>query len=226
VELPYAGKRNYLQNGAQVVIFFAVPLRTGLLLSSYDSEEHRTKLQATMQIAQANLATMAGEGFRPGLEQIYLEHKDLVFRAAYRVTGNATDAEDVLQTVFLRLIRLEQFPEIANLPGYLHRSAVNASLDLLRGRKDAQMLSLDEDTNQADAAVSDHGPHSAELRDWLRHALARLNPRWAEMFVLRFIEDRSNREIAAIMKTSPAVVAVVLHRTRSLLKKDFKGRGR
>ncbi|HET9836606.1 MAG TPA: sigma-70 family RNA polymerase sigma factor [Candidatus Angelobacter sp.] len=175
-----------------------------------------------MQIAQANLAAIAGEGFRPGLEQIFLEHKELVFRAAYRVTGNATDAEDVLQTVFLRLARLDKFPEITNLPGYLHRSAVNASLDLLRGRKDSQTLSLDEDPNQAEAVSTDHGPRSAELRDWLRHALARLNPRWAEMFVLRFIEDKSNREIAAIMKTSPAVVAVVLHRTRSLLKKDYQ----
>jgi RNA polymerase sigma-70 factor, ECF subfamily len=175
-----------------------------------------------MQIAQANLAALTGESFMPGLEQIFLEHKDLVFRAAYRVTGNATDAEDVLQTVFLRLARLEQLPEITNLPGYLHRSAVNASLDLLRGRKDSQTLPLDEDPNRAETAAIDHGPRSAELRDWLRHALARLNPRWAEMFVLRFIEDRTNREIAAIMKTSPAVVAVVLHRTRSLLKKDYQ----
>jgi RNA polymerase sigma-70 factor (ECF subfamily) len=175
-----------------------------------------------MQIAQANIAAMAGESYRPGLEQMFLEHKDLVFRAAYRVTGNSSDAEDVLQTVFLRLVRLEKFPEITNLPGYLHRSAVNASLDLLRGRKDSQTLSLDEGSNQAEAASTDHGPHSAELRDWLRHALARINPRWAEMFVLRFIEDYSNREIAGIMKTSPAVVAVVLHRTRALLKKDFK----
>lgn len=179
-----------------------------------------------MQIAQANMAAMAGEDFRPGLEQIFLEHKDLVFRAAYRVTGNATDAEDVLQTVFLRLVRLEKFPEISNLPGYLHRSAVNASLDLLRGRKDSQTFSLDENPDQSNATVQDHGPHSAELRDWLRHALARINSRWAEMFVLRFIEDYSNREIAAIMKTSPAVVAVVLHRTRALLKKDFQGQKR
>jgi len=174
-----------------------------------------------MQISQANMAVMAGDSFRPGLEQIFLEHKDLVFRAAYRVTGNANDAEDVLQTVFLRLVRLDKFPEIANLPGYLHRSAVNASLDLLRSRKET--FSLDDGGEQAEIASADHGPHSAELRDWLRQALARLNPRWAEMFVLRFIEDYSNREIAGMMKTSPAVVAVVLHRTRALLKKDFQG---
>ena len=174
-----------------------------------------------MQISQANMAVMTGDSFRPGLERVFLDHKDLVFRAAYRVTGNANDAEDVLQTVFLRLVRLEKFPEIANLPGYLHRSAVNASLDLLRSRKETS--SLDDGGEQGEIASADHGPHSAELRDWLRQALARLNPRWAEMFVLRFIEDYSNREIAGMMKTSPAVVAVVLHRTRALLKKDFQG---
>lgn len=172
------------------------------------------------------MAAMDGVGFKPGLEQIFLEHKDLVFRAAYRVTGNASDAEDVLQTVFLRLVRLEELPEIINLPAYLHRSAVNASLDLLRGKKDAQTVSLDEDPDQDGVASTDHGPHSAELRDWLRHALARLNPRWAEMFVLRFIEDYSNREIAGMMNTSAAVVAVVLHRTRTQLKKDFRGQTR
>ena len=47
-----------------------------------------------MQIAQANTAVMAGDSFRPGLEQIFLKHKDLVFRAAYRVTGNSSDAEE------------------------------------------------------------------------------------------------------------------------------------
>src|SRR6266404_8442999 len=128
--------------------YFRRSVNNDVLLSSVIAEEHRTKLQATMQIAQANMAVMAGDRFKPGLEQIFLEHKDLIFRAAYRVTGNSSDAEDVLQTVFLRLVRLEQFPEISNLPGYLHRSAVNASLDLLRGRKET--FSLDEDPNQTE----------------------------------------------------------------------------
>ena len=110
-----------------------------------------------MQIAQANMAVMAGDSYRPGLEQIFLEHKELVYRAAYRVTGNSSDAEDVLQTVFLRLVRQEKFPEISNLPGYLHRSAVNASLDLLRGKKET--FSLDEDPNQTEVVSTDHGPH-------------------------------------------------------------------
>jgi RNA polymerase sigma-70 factor (ECF subfamily) len=174
-----------------------------------------------MQITQAEMATIAGNNSRPRLEQIFLAHKDLVFRAAYRITGNASDAEDVLQTVFLRLARLQGFSAITNISAYLHRSAVNAALDQLRHRKDAQTVSLDADPQHPVFAV-DTAARSAELRDWLRKALLRLNPRWAEMFVLRFVEDFSNCEIAGMMKTSPAVVAVILHRTRALLKKDFK----
>jgi RNA polymerase sigma-70 factor (ECF subfamily) len=156
-----------------------------------------------------------------GLDLVFQKHKELIFRAAYRVTGNASDAEDVLQSVFLRLSRLEEMPEVVNLPGYLHRSAVNASLDILRTRKDSTTISLDETPDYPGVLSGENAARSLELQDWLRQALARVNPKWAEMFVLRFVEDYSNREIAGMMKTSAAVVAVVLHRTRALLKKDF-----
>jgi RNA polymerase sigma-70 factor, ECF subfamily len=179
-----------------------------------------------MQISRMPMTTAASEPLSPDLEQIFLEHKDLVFRAANRITGNAVDAEDVLQTVFLRLLRQQAPTEIHSVPAYLHRSAVNASLDLLRRKRDARTVSLDDDPNQGAAVSSESAAPSLEIRQWLRHALAKLNPRWAEMFVLRFIEDYNNREIAGMMETSPAVVAVVLHRTRALLKKDFKAMSR
>jgi RNA polymerase sigma-70 factor (ECF subfamily) len=168
------------------------------------------------------MAAIASDAAEADLEKVFLRHKDLVFRAAYRITGNAGDAEDVLQTVFLRLVSQGALPEVGNMPAYLHRSAVNASLDILRAKKNARAVSLDEDSPCVEAVSASHTESSAEIRDWLRQALARLSPRWAEMFVLRFIEDYSNREIAEMMQTSAAVVAVVLHRTRAQLKKDFK----
>ena len=62
----------------------------------------------------------------PGeLERAYQEHSGLVFRTAYRVTGNAADAEDVLQTVFLRLVRRDaSAAALENHESYLRRSAV------------------------------------------------------------------------------------------------------
>lgn len=173
-----------------------------------------------MHITGAASISTAERAIPPGLDLVFQQHRQLIFRAAYRVTGNASDAEDVLQTVFLHLVRLEEMPGVVNLAGYLHRSAVNASLDILRSRKNSTTVSLDEGTKQPEPA-RESTSRSVELRDWLRQALARLNPKWAEMFVLRFVEDYSNREIANLMKTSPAVVAVILHRTRALLKKEF-----
>lgn len=161
-----------------------------------------------------------------GLEQVFMDHKELVFKTAYRVTGNASDAEDVLQSVFLKLLRQPQLPEIRSMRAYLQRAAINAALDLLRLRKDTQNLPLEEGDGGGIQPVSKDMQKSDEVRDWLRHALARLNPKWAEMFMLRFIEDYSNGEIAGLLKTSAAVVAVVLHRTRAQLKKDFMATAR
>jgi RNA polymerase sigma-70 factor (ECF subfamily) len=60
------------------------------------------------------------------------------------------------------------------------------------------------------------------MREWLRDALAELSPRAAEMFVLRYLEEHDNREIARMMATSQAVVAVTLHHARSRLKKKLR----
>jgi RNA polymerase sigma factor (sigma-70 family) len=82
-------------------------------------------------------------------------------------------------------------------------------------------VALDDQPEPAGTMSAASGVESNELQEWLRRALARLNPRWAEMFVLRFVEEYPNRDIARMMKTSSAVVAVVLHRTRAQLKKDY-----
>src|SRR4030042_683880 len=66
--------------------------------------------------------------------RLFEEHHSLVYRAAYRITGSASDAEDVLQTVFVRLTRSGDAERLDNPAAYLRRAAVNAALDLLRRR--------------------------------------------------------------------------------------------
>jgi len=158
------------------------------------------------------------------LAQVFQEHHARVFRAAYRITGDASDAEDVLQGVFLRLIRREHEAEsVDNLDSYLYRAAINGALDLLRSRKQRPSVAL-EDVSRVDERESASIPDTAaslEMQTWLRQALTRLSPRPAEMFVLRYIEGYDNREIAEMLKTSQAVVAVTLHRTRGQLQKDY-----
>lgn len=160
----------------------------------------------------------------PTLEQLFWSHQDRVIRAAYRITGNMADAEDVAQTVFLRLVSSPQ--EAIDKPeSYLYRAAINGALDLLRSRKRGREVEL-EQAHEVVSSGSSVSPEQKqgdrELRNWLRQALTQLSPRTAEMFVLRYFEERDNREIARMLGTSQAVVAVMLHQARGKLKKQFR----
>jgi RNA polymerase sigma-70 factor (ECF subfamily) len=161
----------------------------------------------------------------PQLEEVFRAHQVCVLKAAYRITGSMADAEDVSQSVFLRLARGTVDPSrISNLQSYLQKSAVNASLDLVRSRGHREVVPVETaDEIQSDSSVSPERAHSSsELKNWLRRELATLNPRAAEMFVLRYLEGLDNPEIARTMNTSQAVVAVTLFRARARLKKSLR----
>ena len=159
------------------------------------------------------------------LEKLFRAHYSRVFRTAQRVTGNAADAEDVLQTVFLRLAKgQEEYDLTQNPEAYLSRAAINASLDLLRGRARAKSVALD-DVDAQSLTSRYKNPEAAhadrELQNLVRHAVSRLGKTAGEVFVLRYYEGFDNKEIASILKTSPLVVGVVLHRARTKLKKEI-----
>jgi RNA polymerase sigma-70 factor (ECF subfamily) len=163
-----------------------------------------------------------------GVESLFEQHHDRVFRTAYRVTGSAADAEDVLQTVFLRLARGQEGADAAqNTEAYLSRAAINASLDLLRSRKRSKAVAMDdvEDTASVAEFVSQQNPEThhedRELRNLIREAVAKLGATAGQMFALRYFEGYGNAEIAGIMNTSPLVVGVTLHRARARLRKEI-----
>jgi RNA polymerase sigma-70 factor (ECF subfamily) len=154
------------------------------------------------------------------LSLLFVEHHRRVLKAAFRITGNMADAEDVAQAVFLRLAGADG--PVANAGSYLYRAAINGALDLLRRRKIAQAEPL-ESAEYARAAGAGSSPEAEasgrELGALLRIAISELPPRAAEMFILRYVEEHGNREIATLMGTSQAVVAVTLYNARSRLKK-------
>ena len=139
----------------------------------------------------------------------------MVFRTAYRVTGNAADAEDVLQTVFLRLLRRSGQPHAPeNEESYFRRAAVNAALDVIRSRRSDRTVELVEVPSRGNGDVTD-------FRQALGRALNKLRPRSAEIFTLRFIEGLSNPEIARMLGISQVLVAVTVYRTRQQLSKEL-----
>src|SRR6202035_15637 len=99
----------------------------------------------------------------PELEEVFRAHQACVLKAAYRITGSMADAEDVSQYVFLRLARGTVDPgRISNLQSYLHRSAVNAALDLIRSRGSREVVPVEAaDDLQSNPSLSPERVHSS-----------------------------------------------------------------
>src|SRR5438045_4031061 len=159
------------------------------------NEEHDTVSAAAAAIPMTDISDQ--------LSQLFADHHRRVLVAAYRITGNMADAEDVVQTVFLRLGSGEGVP-LQNAGSYLDRGAINGALDLLRRRKIALVEPIDAAAGIAStsrAASPDAELSRTELAGLLRQAISELPPRRAEMFTLRYIQELENREIAALMGT-------------------------
>ena len=149
-------------------------------------------------------------------DRVFRAHHALVFRVAYRITGNAADAEDVSQTVFLRLFRRGTIADVLeNEESYLRRAAINAALDVIRSRQAARTVEL------IDLPAEPAHDDPRDLRQALGQALGQLKPRPAEIFALRFLEGFSNPQIARMLGISQVLVAVIVHRTRQQLRKQL-----
>ena len=136
--------------------------------------------------------------------------------ATFRITGNLMDAEDVLQTVFLRILSRRDRPDTAHLPeAYFRRAAANAAVDLLRRR-----------ATHAESQLDETSPHAAFespafLKERLRRAIAALEPGDAEMFLLRYVEGLSNGELAEMYDLEKNNIGVRLHRIRQTLQAEM-----
>ncbi|HEV3459894.1 MAG TPA: sigma-70 family RNA polymerase sigma factor [Thermoanaerobaculia bacterium] len=188
-----------------------------------------------VQTAAYETAAEPATGPPADLAAIFERHHGAVYRAAYRITGNAMDAEDVLQTVFTRLLRRpgsrdetgshERLDLSQSAGSYLHRAAVNAALDLLRSRRRSRLVALGEVEQEL---VDEEGPgperrsSGRELGRRLRTAMSRLSPRQAEIFALRYLEGMGNLEIARQLGSSQTAIAVILHRARHRLQRELQ----
>ena len=152
-------------------------------------------------------------------EALFRQHYLLVYRTACVITGNREDAEDVLQTIFLRLIRRSTPPDINKNPkGYFYKAAVHLSLDTIRSR---QREVLTPDFAAIEGHIGADGPSTIQdaLDRRLVEALAKLTPRTVEVVMLRYVHDYTEPEIAKLLRTSRGTVAVTLFRARMRLRK-------
>ena len=130
---------------------------------------------------------------------------------AVRVTGSRSDADDVVQEAFLRLVRHPPpGRELQDLRAYVFRIASNLMADQRRrqrargGRQDA--------TAPVDASVD------AESRSWMARTFRRLPLRDRQLMWLAYVEGQSHRTIAAALGVGEASVRVLLSRARVRLR--------
>ncbi len=148
---------------------------------------------------------------------LYENHYATVYRAALRVTGNPADAEDALQTVFLRVLNQGGSLEHAQMPeAYFRRAAVNAAVDLLRRRIARTEIQLE------DAPIQPAKETNALLKERLRRAIATLEQNDAIMFLLRYVEGLTNGELAEMFGQEKNSIAVRLHRIRQALQTEME----
>jgi len=156
----------------------------------------------------------------PEFDRLFREHHAFVYRTAYSIVGRVEDADDVVQTVFLRLLRREFPPDLTRNPkAYLYRAAFNAAISVVRSRRRRDFESV-EDVEAPAAPPMPGVDEDARLE--LYGAIAQLRPTAAQILILRYVHDCDLAQIAKTLGTTRGTVAVSLFRSRALLKKKIR----
>ena len=173
---------------------------------------------------QAGPGTAAGV---PSWEEIVQDHSARVYRLAYRLTGNAHDAEDLTQEVFVRVFRSLHTYTPGTFEGWLHRITTNLFLDQVRRKQRIRFDALPDDAGDR-LAGSDPGPERAWEHNNLDHdvqaALDTLPPEFRAAVVLCDIEGLSYEEIAATLDVKLGTVRSRIHRGRAALRQALAHR--
>jgi RNA polymerase sigma-70 factor (ECF subfamily) len=173
---------------------------------------------ADLSAADEHLATTSFEAF-------FREHFGKVFGLMYRVAGNAQDAEDLAQELFLRLSRRQGD---AVTDGWLWKAATHSALNALRGKR--RRLAREERAVRQDTALQlvserDEDPAGSLLRkeqqQAVREALRKLKPQDSVLLLARH-SGLSYAEVAAALDLNPASVGTLLSRAERRFKEAYQ----
>jgi len=161
-----------------------------------------------------------GKAAMPSWEALVREHGDRVYRLAYRLSGNAQDAEDLTQETFIRVFRSLQKYQPGTFEGWLHRITTNLFLDMVRRRNRIRMEALPEDYDRvpSDGPSPEQVYHDARLAPDLQSALDSLAPDFRAAVVLCDIEGLSYEEIGATLGVKLGTVRSRIHRGRQAIR--------
>ncbi|WP_414640287.1 RNA polymerase sigma factor SigE [Amycolatopsis sp.] len=162
----------------------------------------------------------------PSWDEVVREHADRVYRLAYRLTGNAHDAEDLTQETFIRVFRSLASYKPGTFEGWLHRITTNLFLDMARRRSRVRMEGLPEDTDRivGDDPSPEQVYTDTHLDPDLQAALDELPPEFRAAVVLCDVEGLSYEEIGATLGVKLGTVRSRIHRGRQALRASLERR--
>lgn len=181
-----------------------------------------------MREVDESLAKRAQAGDRQAFAALVETHTHSVYSLCQRLVGNPADAEDLTQEIFLRLFSsLGRYRLGTGLRPWLYRIAVNACLDVLRKRqRRLRVVPLGDDpadpSQEMALPSSEPSPERAYLRQEQRQAVLgavrSLPPEYRAVIVLRYQEDLSYQEIAAVLDVPVTTVETRLFRAKRMLR--------
>ncbi len=175
---------------------------------------------------QAKGATADASWTAPTWQELVRDHSAQVYRLAYRLTGNAYDAEDLTQDVFVRVFKSIHTFQPGTLEGWLHRITTNLFLDQARRRQRIRMDSMSVAPDHVWGSAT--GPEDlhvdAELDADVAAALEALSPEQRVAVVLCDIEGLSYEEIASVLDVKIGTVRSRIARGRAALREALAHR--
>lgn len=201
------------------------------------SNPQKTVTSAAIAVAGTEVALHAddlalAERCRAGdveaFEALYRDHASRLFGLTVRMLGNRTDAEDMLQDIFLTAHRkLPSYRGDARLGTWLFRLATNLCLDHLRSKaaRMSQATSSLDDDGAAEPASPSPGPVVGTVQQIdLERAIAQLPPGCRAAFLLHDVEGFEHREVATMLGISEGTSKSQVHKARLKLRVALAGR--
>jgi len=187
-----------------------------------------------LRLNAADIVKSASRGDIASFEQLVLMYQDKVYSLSLRLTGQAQDAEDLAQEVFVRAYRyMNSFRGDSDFGTWLHRIAVNTWLNQKRKIQPSSAYSLDEpvysDDGEVKREIADMSEEpesvllSSQMSEKLHRAVESLPKDQKAVLLLREVEDYTYEEIAGMMDCSVGTVKSRLSRARDALRKSFNG---
>src|SRR5207247_172209 len=187
--------------------------------------------------SRSALLLQARRGNCESLAKLILPYAPGLYLGALRLTRNPADAEDVRQDAFLKVMtRLDQFSGATgddrdDLHAWVSRIGTNASIDVIRKRRDGRLFSLEEPTGTREETVGSRiaarydNPEERfarrEIGKRMADSIRQLAPELRHVCLLRDVLEYSTQEVAQRLGVSSLTVRLRLFRARRRLRENL-----